>query len=103
MSKILIDRSLAEMIERTWRAKLGETGPDNVIHGLIRLRLALAQPAPVQDEQQEPSGNELALLRMGLAQAREERDQLRAELEMLRDNNRKAAISDAAMAAKEGV
>ncbi len=30
-----------------------------------------------------------------------ERDQLRAELEMLRDNNRKAAISDAAMAAKE--
>jgi len=30
-----------------------------------------------------------------------ERDRLRAELEMLRDNNRKAAISDAAMAAKE--
>lgn len=30
-----------------------------------------------------------------------ERDRLRAELEMLRDNNRKAAISDAALAAKE--
>lgn len=30
-----------------------------------------------------------------------ERDQLRAEVEMLRDNNRKAAISDAALAAKE--
>ena len=30
-----------------------------------------------------------------------ERERLRAELEMLRDNNRKAAISDAAMASKE--
>lgn len=30
-----------------------------------------------------------------------ERDRLRAELQMLRDNNRKAAISDAAMSAKE--
>jgi len=52
MNKILIDRSLAEMIERTWRATLGETVPDNVVHALIGLRIALAQPAPAQDEQQ---------------------------------------------------
>lgn len=84
MDKIRIERSLAEMIERTWRAKLGDPGPDNVVHGLVKLRLALAQPSPAQDEQQEPSVNELALLRMGLAQACAERDQLRAEVEALR-------------------
>jgi len=37
----------------------------------------------------------------GTKHRKSEIDQLRAELEMLRDNNRKAAISDAAMAAKE--
>jgi len=45
---VTLPRELAEMIERTWRAKLG-SGQDNVIHGLIRLRLILAQQAePVE-------------------------------------------------------
>lgn len=52
---VTLPRELAEMIERTWRARL-PLGQDNVVHGLIRLRLILAQqaepvePATAQDE-----------------------------------------------------
>lgn len=55
------------------------------------------------DEEPRVQQVEEIVRRMGaaLSAVTAERDQLRAEVEMLRDNNRKAAISDAAMAAKE--
>ena len=74
MNKILIDRSLAEMIERTWRATLGETVPDNVVHALIGLRIALARPDAAQDEREAfeswakstPHGSQLRYVRDAL-------------------------------------
>ena len=65
--------------------------------GLVAARTAYASEfAP--DKNGDP---DVGSVHANIRALKAERDQLRAEVEMLRDNNRKAAISDAAMAAKE--
>lgn len=65
--------------------------------GLVAARTAYASEfAP--DKNGDP---DVGSVHANIRALKAERDQLRAELEMLRDNNRKAAISDAAMSAKE--
>lgn len=65
---VTLPRELAEMIERTWRARL-PLGQDNVVHGLIRLRLILAQqaepvePATAQDEREMTADRAAYLMR----------------------------------------
>ena len=111
MSKVLVDR---ELLERAMYANDGK----ELIAANRELRAILAQPAEAEGDRIASgfvildgmafSKDEILAQRVDLCNALEslsavtaERDRLRAELEMLRDNNRKAAISDAALAAKE--